>query len=293
MSDRFLQSADPSSLSAVIDRFFLSVDNYVIWIILVLLILAIVGYFTKQMTVGGLIGAFSIGLIIILSFGFGGLSLLLFFVIAAGILSKLNVNNDIYKEAESIQEKHGSRDIVQVFANGGISFILAIIYLIYPEPLILVMFGASIAEALCDTASGEIGMLFKGNSVSIVTGKPIKPGLSGGVSIEGTIGGLISSLMISLMWYSTYYKPSIKTVSLLAIVTLSGFAGGLIDSILGDTLQAHYYDEENDKLVEIEYKNGKKLPLAKGIKSFNNDKVNFISNLFSIVFSSLFYVILI
>ncbi len=293
MSDNFLQSAYPSSLAAIIDRFFLSIDNYVIWLIIILIILSFVAYFTKQMTFGGIVGSFSLGLLIILSFGFGGLAILLFFVISAGILSKLNKNNEIYKEAEEIQEKHGRRDIVQVFANGGVSFVLAIIYLFNYEPIILVMFGASVAEALSDTAGGEIGMFFKGKAVSIVTGKPIKPGLSGGVSLQGTIGALISSFMISILWYSTYFNPSFKTISLLATVTLSGFVGSLIDSILGDTIQAHYYDEENDKIIESEYNDKKKLPLVKGIRFFNNDMVNFISNLFSIMLASLFYVILV
>jgi len=293
LSDNFLQSAYPSSLAAIIDRFFLSIDNYILWLIIILLFLSFIAYFTKQMTVGGIVGAFSLGLLIILSFGFGGLTILLFFVLSAAILSKLNKNNEIYKEAEEIQEKHGRRDIVQVFANGGLSFVLAIIYLINFEPIILVMFGASVAEALSDTAGGEIGMFFKGKAVSIVTGKAIKPGLSGGVSLEGTIGSLMSSFIISILWYSTYCMPSLKTVYLLVIVTLSGFVGSLIDSILGDTIQAHYYDEENDKIIESEFNGEKKLPLVKGVKFFNNDMVNFISNLFSIMLASLFYVILI
>ncbi|MGD1822937.1 MAG: DUF92 domain-containing protein [Pleomorphochaeta sp.] len=293
MSDRFLQSSDPSSLAAVIDRFFLSINNYVIWIILLLLILAVVAYLTKQLTIGGVFGAFSLGVVIILSFGFGGLTILLFFVIGAGILSKINKHNKIYEEAQEIQEKNGSRDIIQVFANGGVSFFLGLIYLISPSPLILIMFGASVAEALSDTFAGEVGMLTKGKTVSILTGKPVKPGLSGGVSIEGTLASLIGSFLIATMWYSTYFNPSIRTVSFVAIVTLAGFLGALIDSVLGITIQAHYYDEDKDKIVEKEFVNGKKLPLVKGLRIINNDKVNFISNLFSVVFVALFYKILV
>lgn len=292
MSEKFLSSANPSSFAAIIDRFFLSIDYYIIWIILILVILALIAYISKQMTFSGIIASFFLGLIVILAFGFGGLTVYLFFVLGAGILSKLNKNNEIYKEANKIQEKSGSRDFLQVFANGGISFILSILYLSSPNLLIIVMFGASVSEAVSDTFAGEVGMLMKGKTVSILNGRPMKPGLSGGVSFEGTLGSLIGAFLVSLLWYSTYFSINIKTISFVVIVTLSGFLGSLFDSILGLTIQAHYYDEEEDMIVELEEKNNKKLPLVKGIRFFNNDRVNFVSNLISILFASMFYLII-
>ncbi len=292
MSERFLRSAEPSSLAALIDRFFLSIDYYMIWIILILFILALVAYILKQMTLGGIVGAFCLGIVAILAFGFGGLTMYLFFVFGAGLLSHFNKNNEIYKEAKEVQEKAEKRDLLQVFANGGVGFILAVVYLVYPNPMILLMFGASVAEALSDTFSGEVGMLMQGKTFSILNGRPMKPGLSGGVSIEGTLGGLLGSLLIALMWYPIYFSPSISSISYIAIVTLSGFAGSIVDSLLGLTMQANYYDKEEDRIVEKEYKNGKKLPLVKGFRIIDNEKVNFISNIFSIILVSLFYIIL-
>lgn len=289
---RFLSSADPSSIAAFIDKFFLSLNYYYLWIIGILLILTIVAYFTKQLTIGGNIAAFLLGLIIILAFGFGGLSVYLFFIIGAAVLAKLNKHNKIYIEATEIQEKSGSRDFFQVFANGGVGFILAAIYLFFPNPIILIMFGASVAEAVSDTFAGEVGMLSRGKVVSILTGRPLKPGLSGGVSFQGTLASMIGSFLVSLLWYSTYYKPAFNTLTYLAIISLAGFVGCILDSVLGLTIQAHYYDEEEDKLVEIEHKDGKKLPLVRGFKLINNDIINFISNLFSVAFASLFYLII-
>lgn len=289
---RFLNSAYPGTIASVVDKFFLSINYYVIWIIAILLVLAILSCVLKQLNIGGAIGAFALGLMIILAFGFGGLGVYLFFIIGAAILSRLNKNNDIYQEAKEIQEKSGKRDFVQVFANGGIGFILAALYLFFPNPILIIMFGASVAEAVSDTFAGEVGMLTKSNVVSILTGRPIKPGLSGGVSFQGTLGGLIGSFLIAVLWYSVYYKPSLITISYVALITLAGFAGSIIDSILGLTLQAHYYDEENEKIVEKEYMNGKKLPLVRGFRIITNDKVNFISNLFSVAFASIFYLLI-
>jgi len=290
--NRFLASASPSSLASFIDNFFLSIDYYVVWIIAILLILSIVAVLTDQLNIGGSIAAFFLGVMIILAFGFGGLGVYLFFIIGAAILSKLNKNNEIYIEARTIQEKSGKRDFAQVFANGGIGFILAALYLFFPHPIIIIMFGASVAEAVSDTFAGEVGMLTKSRVVSILTGRPLKPGLSGGVSFQGTLASLIGSFLIAILWYSVYYSPSIRTISYMAIVTLAGFIGSIVDSILGLTIQAHYYDEKENKIVEKEYLNGKKLPLIRGIRTINNDKVNFLSNMFSVAFAAFFYLII-
>ncbi len=289
---RFLNSSDPSSVASLIDKFFLSLDNYIIWIVALLLVLSILALVSKQLNLGGTIGAFLLGLSIILAFGFGGLAIYLFFVVGAAVLSKLNNKNELYEEAESIQEKSGKRDFAQVFANGGIGFILACIYLLSPNPLILVMFGASVAEAVSDTFAGEVGLLTRSRVVSILTGRPLKPGLSGGVSLMGTLAALIGSFLIAVLWYSVYYKPALGTISYIAVITLAGFVGSIVDSILGLTIQAQYYDKSSDRIVEKEYLDGKKLPLVRGFRIINNDKVNFISNLFSVAFATIFYLLI-
>jgi uncharacterized protein (TIGR00297 family) len=289
---RFLNSSDSSSVASLIDKFFLSLDYYIIWIVALLLVLSILALVFKQLNIGGTIGAFLLGLAIILAFGFGGLAIYLFFIIGAAVLAKLNKKNELYEEAEEIQEKSGKRDFAQVVANGGIGFILACIYLLSPNPLILIMFGASVAEAVSDTFAGEVGLLTRSPVVSILTGRPLKPGLSGGVSLMGTLAALIGSFLIAVLWYSVYYKPALATISYIAVITLAGFVGCIVDSILGITIQAHYWDKSSDRIVEKEYLDGKKLPLTRGFRIINNDKVNFISNLFSVAFATIFYLLI-
>lgn len=286
---RFLKSSDPSSLASIVDKFFLSIDYYLIWIVAILLVVAISAYVFKQLTIDGSITAFFLGLLIILAFGFGGFGIYIFFIAGAAVLSYLNENNKVYQEAKEIQEKTGRRDAVQVLANGGIGLVLAVLYLFFPNPLIIVMFGASVAEAVSDTFAGEVGMLTRGNTFSVLTGQPMKPGLSGGVSFKGFLASLIGSFLIAVLWYSVYYKPSLSTATFIVLITLAGFFGALIDSILGLTIQAHYYDKEKNKIVEKEFSKGKRLPLARGFRAITNDKVNFLSNLSSVAFASLFY----
>ena len=81
----FLKSSDPSSLASIVDKFFLSIDYYLIWIVAILLVVAISAYVFKQLTIDGSITAFFLGLLIILAFGFGGFGIYIFFIAGAAV----------------------------------------------------------------------------------------------------------------------------------------------------------------------------------------------------------------
>jgi uncharacterized protein (TIGR00297 family) len=287
MIDNFMISGSSNSINGFIDAFIIKLPFFYLYIIAAMVIISIIAYKFKLLSGSGSVAAFTLGTIVVFAFGTGGLLVYMFFMILAAVLAKINENNEVYKEAEEIQEKGNTRDWVQVFSNGGLVMILAIAYLINPNPIILLMFGGSICEAVCDTSAGEIGMLFKGLTVSIITGKPQKSGLSGGISFEGTLGGFIASLITAMIWYSCYFYPSFSTISYMMVAAVTGFAGCLIDSVMGATIQAHYFDEKNNKLTEKEYIDNKRLPLVRGVRFFDNDKVNLMSNLFSIIFAML------
>jgi uncharacterized protein (TIGR00297 family) len=293
MIDRFLTSAETHSFAAVIDRFFLKLDYYVIWIILILLLLTLVAYLFKQVTIGGAISAFSISLIVVFAFGFGGLSLFLFYILSAIFLYNLNNKNEIYEEVLDIQGRKNRINFLDLFSKGIIIFVLSFIYLINPSNLVIFLFGVSLSQVSSDLYSTELGVFSRGKTVSILNGSPIKPGLSGGISFEGTLSAIVGAFLVSLLWYSIYLVPSIKSISFIAIMTLSGFTGCIIDSLLGITVQASFFDENDNIFVEKEIRDGKKIPLVKGIRFINNNKVDFISNLFSIAFAAFFYVVII
>jgi uncharacterized membrane protein len=47
------------------------------------------------------------------------------------------------------------------------------------------MFGSAVGEAASDTFASEVGILSKTKPVSIITGRPMTPGLSGAISPLG------------------------------------------------------------------------------------------------------------
>jgi uncharacterized protein (TIGR00297 family) len=288
MIDNLMRAGAINSINGFLDSKIIKLPYFYLIIIAIMFVIAIISIKTKQLTLSGALAAIIFGSAVTLAFGTGGLLVYIFFVIAAGVLSKINENNEIYKEAEEIQEKGSQRDAIQVFANGGIVFILAFMYIFQPSIIILILFGASICEAVCDTASGEVGMLFNGKTVSIVTGIPQKSGLSGGVSYEGTLGGFVAALITAMIWYTCFFTTGFATITFFFIVIIAGFSGCIVDSILGATIQAHYWDSEKEKITEKSHINGRALPLVKGNAFFDNDRVNFLSNLFSVIFALLF-----
>ena len=275
--DNFMISGANGSITAYFDFIVRSIPYFAIVIVVLMLILSFVAWKTHQLTVGGSFGAFILGTSVILAFGFGGLFLYVFFLVLAAVLSKIEKSNRAALEAHQKQGKGNCRDIMQVFANGGLGFFIAILYLYQPSPILLLLFGASVAESVSDTVAGEVGMLLNGPVFSILNGLPVEKGLSGGVSRGGTLAGLIASFLIGLLWYPSFFVAGPHTLIYLLVVTFAGFGGCLADSIFGATIQVHYYDE-NEKLTEKSEKNGKKLEWARGIPFFDNDMVNLLSN---------------
>ena len=69
-------------------------------------------------------------------------------------------------------------------------------YLSHNNPVFTLSFTGSISFALSDTVATEVGLLSKAKPRSILTGKEINTGQSGGVTVRGEIAALTGSLLI-------------------------------------------------------------------------------------------------
>jgi uncharacterized protein (TIGR00297 family) len=125
---------------------------------------------------------------------------------------------------------------------------------------------------MADTWSSEIGQWAGGKVVNIIGFKPMQPGLSGGVSWQGTLGGLAGAMVIGALGYTVAGFDWPAT----SIVTFAGFAGMLADSLLGSVCQASYaradglLTENRDEAIEAKP--------VKGWGWMTNDWVNLLSN---------------
>jgi uncharacterized protein (TIGR00297 family) len=250
---------------------------YTIIIVLVNLSLAILFQSRRSITISGAIAAFLLGVSIFSMLGVGGWSCLLLFFLTSTLIGKLS--NRSKRSIATIHQKGGCRDYIQCFANGGPAAICAVFYGFTANPLFLILFGAALAEANSDTWASEIGILSKSNPVLITTFEPVPPGLSGGISILGTSAALVAAFVIAAPWYFVFRDHIENPYFSFAVVGCAGFAGCLVDSLLGATVQAHFWDSDRNQLTEHEVRNGKQFKLARGINGINNDVVNLLSNL--------------
>ncbi|HKL58872.1 MAG TPA: DUF92 domain-containing protein [Sphaerochaeta sp.] len=265
------------SFANMFDLWFFALPYSFWYLALLMLAFSLVAFKAKQLTASGSAVAFFVGFGITYFLGFGALTTMLLFFLFAGGLSKF-AKIRTKEDTGRIQKKGSTRDGMQVFANGGMALVAAVLYGLSPSIVPLVMFASSVAEAASDTFAGEIGILSKGQPISIITGKKMKPGLSGAVSALGSIAGLLGSLFIALYWMSNFFPIEGKSFAYASVVAISGFFGCLMDSVLGATVQAHYYDQERDCLTEHPTLQGEKLPLERGVRWIDNDLVNLMSN---------------
>ena len=231
--------------------------DYFLFVALIFLILFI-SYKRKHLSISGFIGA---AIMAILLYGFGGSSymypLVVFFIISS-ILSHF--------KKDKFEIKKSNRNISQVYANGGVALFICIINYFYYHDLMYPCFLASVAAANSDTWGTELGIISNKTPIDIISRREIAPGTSGGITLIGTIGSILGSLVIGLVGHFFYIS-----FNLLLLVIISGFLSSIIDSILGSTVQARYISADGFIITE-KYK--KSFYLFTGSNKINNDVVN-------------------
>jgi uncharacterized protein (TIGR00297 family) len=252
-------------------------------------------YWKRSLTLSGWIAAVVVGAPL---FALGNLvwfaSLVVFFV-SSSALSKWK--RHVKKRAEAGYEKSGARDAWQVAANGLPSALLCVLHAIWPSPYWLVAFAGVMASVNADTWATEIGALSRSLPRSILSGKRVPAGTSGGISALGTTASVLGAgfigvaaavcLFLSAASASDAAGGAAAPAGLLlrlgaVLICAAGFAGtlaALLDSLLGATVQRMYRCTVCGSLVEKPQHCGKPAEMVRGIRWMNNDAVNIISSL--------------
>ena len=136
----------------------------------------------------------------------------------------------------SINQRSSARGMVQVIANALAATIAAVVGFILKKPELMMVYAAALTECLADSLASDVGVLSKNDPVDICRMKRIKRGLSGGVSLLGTLSALAGCVLMCLVSY-LFFRFSLKvTVAVLVIPML----GIITDRILGSLVQAKY-----------------------------------------------------
>lgn len=97
-----------------------------------------------------------------------------------------------------------------------------------------VAFVTSFATKLADTFSSEIGKAYGKSTFLITTLKRVPRGTEGAVSVEGTVSGVIGSLLLALAGSGLGFLQSPID---LGIVLVSSFIATTLESYIGATFQ--------------------------------------------------------
>lgn len=201
--------------------------------------------------------------------------------------------------------KHGGRDAWQVLANGGVATLCVIAWFVLDKSsassIWFVAFAGAYAAATADTWGTEIGTLAERAPRSILTGKPLATGLSGGVTQAGTAAEIAGAVLIAILtpaalllaipgssipvdvtvpaWLSFIGIRGALTVFwalLLLPVFIGGFGGALVDSLLGATLQERRWCPACERECEVvQHGCGTTTVHRRGLPWLTNDGVNF------------------
>ncbi|GAA4095646.1 DUF92 domain-containing protein [Mucilaginibacter panaciglaebae] len=205
-----------------------------------LLVAAVLAYRTGKLTLTGAVTGYVVGLCIYKGAGIAGLILLATFFFIGSWATKWHINK---KTALGMAEKNkGRRTAGQVLANGGIAGLLGLASWLSPDKanIALLMIAGSMAAATADTLSSELGMIYGRRFFNILTLKKDTCGLDGVISIEGTLIGLAGSIVIAAI-----YSAASGWGIVFCWITLAGFIGNLIDSILGASLERRSFIGNN------------------------------------------------
>ncbi len=197
--------------------------------VILCLIIGLLTYIRGALDLWGSIFMVVMGLIIIFSAGFNWLVLILIFLILGFVSTKYRHD---YKKEIGVYE--GKRSAKNVISNGIVPFVMAA-FGSYDG--FVGGFIGSVATATADTLASEVGVVQTPRLITTL--KKVDPGTDGGISVLGTVAGIVGAGIIGFFAYilGIYPDPLIS----LKISLIAGTVGCFMDSILGAVLERRNY----------------------------------------------------
>jgi uncharacterized protein (TIGR00297 family) len=274
-------------------------------------VIAVVAFRARALALGGAIAAFVVGMLTFASGTIGFALVLLAFFVPSVILSRRGRARK--RELVDIG-KGGARDALQVLANGGVATACAVVWAFNHDIHWAVAFAGAYAASTADTWATEIGTLAPGPPRSILTGRPLPTGMSGGITKRGTLAELAGALWIGIVappaiivayvfgsfdfGWSLAYDNALQVLALViaifgAAIFIGGVAGATVDSLLGATLQELRRCDVCDRTCETNpHTCGNPTRRVRGLSGISNDAVNFAATLTGAIVAPILYTLL-
>jgi uncharacterized protein (TIGR00297 family) len=210
--------------------------------------LGFISYALGTASVAGMLSGVLLSLLVIVLGGFGWFAVVISFFSLGALSTKYRY--DEKKQRGIAEENEGARGTGNVLGNAAVALICVICFAasesIPIDPVLFqYAFAGSIAAALSDTLSSELGGLYD-NPRLITTFTPVPPGTDGGVTWQGEIFGILGGLIIGIVAFALF--PSVDATGSIAI-GIAGFLGMTADSILGATIEGDKVGNETVNLA--------------------------------------------
>lgn len=196
------------------------------------LVFALLARGLKMVNRSGAAMGFVLGVAVYLGYGYKSFLILLAFFFLGSMATRLGYAK---KAARGIAERRGgARSWREALANSlAGAFFAVLVITTHQEAAFLLALVAAFAEAAGDTVSSEIGQWLSDRAYLITTFQPVPAGENGGVSLGGTIAGLAASTLVVALGCGL----GLSGKGGAAIALGAAFAGNLLDSVLGATIE--------------------------------------------------------
>jgi uncharacterized protein (TIGR00297 family) len=204
-------------------------------------------------SVTGMLTGVFLGFLTIVLGGIGWFVVLVAFFSVGGLSTKFRYEE---KRARGVAEDNdGARGSSNVLGNSAVAFAAVVGFAasahvsfgVPADAAFGFAFAGSVAAAMSDTLSSEIGGLYDQPRL-ITTFQPVPPGTDGGVTWQGEVAGLVGAALVAALAALLMPLPGPAAV-VTGVVTVGGVAGMTVDSLLGATLEGDRVGNEAVNLL--------------------------------------------
>lgn len=215
-----------------------------------LAVTALFGYLSWALdtaSVPGMLTGIVLGFLTVVLGGVGWFAVLLVFFGVGGLSSKYRYEEK--RDRGVAEPQGGARGSGNVLGNAAPATAAVVLFaagdhLAVPGAVFLYAFVGSLATALGDTLSSEIGGLYDDPRL-LTTLEPVDPGTDGAVSWQGELAGLGGAGLVAVLSAGLLGLTATGAV----LVVAAGVVGMTVDSILGATLEGRYLGNQTVNFV--------------------------------------------
>ena len=205
--------------------------------------LGYVSYALGTASVAGMLSGVLLGLLVVVLGGFGWFAVLITFFGVGALSTKYRYDD---KQRRGIAEENdGARGTGNVLGNAAVGLACVLCFaasgsLPIDGTPFQYAFAGSMAAALSDTLSSEIGGLYDTPRL-ITTLERVPPGTDGGVTWQGEVFGAVGAVIVGGVAFAAFHNVSPTGA---AVVAAGGIAGMTADSLLGATVEGPRFGNE-------------------------------------------------